>query len=72
MASTENTDTALTIEQLDVQIAWQRRIDEWHQAEGHVFCWCGNWVHPDDLYEGTCGGRDCLRSEAQDRAGLVP
>lgn len=58
------------VEQLQREI--MARLDTWHREQGHTFCWCGRWVHPDDLYEGTCGGAECLRNEADDRAGLVP
>ena len=57
---------------LRVQLDFRHRMDEWHRAEGHELCWCSRWVHPDDLYEGTCGAAECLRAEGQDRAGLVP
>lgn len=56
----------------DRQLAFVRQMDAWHRAEGHTLCWCSRWVHPDDLYEGTCGAAQCLRSEALDAAGLVP
>lgn len=56
----------------DHQLAFVRRMDAWHHEQGHVLCWCSRWIHPDDLYEGTCGAIDCQRREAMDAVGLVP
>lgn len=54
------------------QLAFVRRMDAWHRAEGHVLCYCNRWIHPDELVDETCGARECLRTLAMDNAGLVP